>query len=80
MRYGTIEFVNVSFTYPGSSVRTLHHFNMLIPAGKKIGLLGHIGCGKSTVISLLLGLYKIDSGEIRLDGVSIDNYDLKSLR
>lgn len=80
MLAGSIEFINVCFTYPGNTERTLQNFNMLIPAGKKVGLLGHIGCGKTTIINLLLGLYKIDSGEILIDGVNIDQYDLKSLR
>lgn len=80
MLSGSIEFINVCFTYPGNTEKTLQNFNMLIPAGKKIGLLGHIGCGKTTIINLLLGLYKIDSGEILIDGVNIDEYDLRSLR
>lgn len=58
----------------------LQDFNMTIPAGKKIGLVGHSGCGKSTITNLLLRFYEIDQGELLIDGKNIDEYDISELR
>lgn len=54
---GRIEFVNVSFTYPGETTTTLKNFHLVIPSGKRVGIMGHMGCGKSTIVNLLLKLY-----------------------
>lgn len=53
---------------------------MTIPAGKKIGLVGHSGCGKSTITNLLLSFYKLKKGDILIDGKKIDQYDIQKLR
>lgn len=54
--------------------------NMKIPATKKIALVGHSGCGKSTITSLLLRFYDINEGCLKIDGHDIKDYDIKELR
>jgi subfamily B ATP-binding cassette protein MsbA len=51
-----------------------------IPAYKKIALVGHSGCGKSTITNLLLRFYDINGGHIKIDGVDIKDYNTKALR
>ena len=53
---------------------------MNIPAGKKIGLVGHSGCGKSTITNLLLRFYDFQSGQILIDEKPIQDYDISKLR
>ncbi|WP_340024233.1 ABC transporter ATP-binding protein [Paenibacillus sp. FSL K6-1096] len=59
-----IRFRNVDFSYPGSANLTLKNIDITIHKGEKIALVGENGCGKSTFIHLLLGLYKPTSGEV----------------
>ena len=58
----------------------LDEFNLEIKSGSKIALIGHSGCGKSTITNLILRFYNILDGEICIDDLPIDNYDVKSLR
>ena len=53
---------------------------MTIPAGAKIALVGHSGCGKSTITNLLLRFYDIRGGEIRIDSSDLNYYNALSLR
>ena len=76
---GEIIFKDVDFTYEGRSP-VIRSFNLNIQAGKKIGIVGATGSGKSTLVKLLLRLYKINNGSIEIDGKSIESLDLKSLR
>ena len=77
---GNIEFKNVSFKYPTRDHQIFQHFNLSIQAGTKVALVGSSGCGKSTIVSLLMRFYDIQEGEITLDGINIKDYDLKFLR
>lgn len=77
---GSIEFKNMSFSYPGSTRKIFDNFSLSIPAGQKIGLVGHSGSGKSTLISLLPRLYDITSGDIVIDGQSIKSITQHDLR
>jgi ATP-binding cassette subfamily B (MDR/TAP) protein 1 len=77
---GAIELKNLSFKYPSRKAKVLDHFNLSIPAGKKIGLVGHSGCGKSTITNLLLRFYNLQEGQILIDGKSIDEYDILEMR
>lgn len=54
--------------------------NMVIPAGKKVGIIGASGCGKSSILNLLLQLYQHEDGEILIDDKPIDQYDIIKLR
>ncbi len=76
---GTIEFSHVDFSYvPGKQV--INDFNLRIEAGKKIALVGSTGCGKTTIVNLLMRFYDPDSGEIRIDGVKTTDISRKTLR
>jgi ABC-type multidrug transport system fused ATPase/permease subunit len=63
-----IELVDVTFTYPAAERPTLNGLSLRIPAGQSLALVGVNGAGKSTLIKLLCGLYRPDSGSIRVDG------------
>jgi ABC-type bacteriocin/lantibiotic exporter with double-glycine peptidase domain len=71
---GFIEFKDVSFSYP-ESPPALEHFNLSLRPGQRVALAGRSGCGKSTVVKLLQGLYVPDSGEITIDGIAPDRID-----
>lgn len=75
----TIEFINVSFRYPGTNRDVLHNINLKINAGETIVLVGLNGAGKTTLIKLLTRLYDPTEGTILLDGKDIRDYDVKSL-
>lgn len=65
---GNIEFKNVEYCYPDQTQSVLNNISFKIKAGEKVGIIGRIGCGKSTLAKLLLGLYKPDEGSISIDG------------
>ena len=76
---GKVEFKNVSFSYvPGRSV--LNNISFLAEPGQTVALVGHTGSGKSTIVSLLTKLYPIENGSIKIDDVSIDDFDISALR
>ena len=76
---GKVEFSNVSFSYvPGRPV--LNNISFLAEPGQTVALVGHTGSGKSTIISLLTKLYPIENGVIKIDDVSIDDFDINALR
>jgi ABC-type multidrug transport system fused ATPase/permease subunit len=54
--------------------------NLKIPATKKIALVGHSGCGKSTTANLLLRLYDLTGGKLLIDGIDIRDYNVRELR
>jgi ATP-binding cassette, subfamily B, bacterial len=76
---GDLSFENVTFAYGGREP-LLRHFNLQVPAGSTIGIVGATGSGKSTLVKLLLRLYAIQAGQIRLDGVPISELRLDHLR
>ncbi len=76
---GDIEFNNINFSYnPGKQV--LHDFSLKVKQGQKIALVGATGSGKTTVVNLLTRFYDVDSGEIKIDGVNINDIPKKTLR
>ena len=77
---GSIEFKDVSFKYPGTDQSSLEKVSFSLKAGEKVALIGRIGSGKSTIEKLVMGLYKPDSGSIRLDGIDINQIDPVDLR
>ena len=70
----SIEFRDVTFTYPETDKPVLEHLNLTIQPGQKIALVGANGAGKTTLVKLLTGLYRPDSGEILLGGRNIESY------
>ncbi|QBZ82194.1 Toxin RTX-I translocation ATP-binding protein [Hydrogenovibrio crunogenus] len=77
---GTIEFVDVTFTYPGETKPALNNVSFKLNPGEKLGIIGRIGSGKSTVEKLILGFYHVDSGSILIDGIDITQLDPAELR
>ena len=67
---GDIEFDNVSFTYDGNINPTIKNFNVKVKAGQKIAIVGPTGAGKTTMVNLLMKFYEINSGDIKIDGIS----------
>lgn len=76
---GSIVFSNLSFTYPGREV-VLDDFQLSIPAGSTVGLVGATGSGKTTLIRLLLRFHESQTGKISIDGHNITDVTLNSLR
>jgi ABC-type multidrug transport system fused ATPase/permease subunit len=72
--FKTISFVNVCFSYPCTGKQILKDLNMTIQYGKHYAIVGENGCGKSTIVKLLLRLYNVDEGSILIDGVNINDY------
>lgn len=77
---GEIELRNVSFSYPGQEPQALHDVSFTITPGERVGIIGRIGSGKSTVEKLILGLYAPDQGAILVDGTDIRQLDPADLR
>ncbi|KAI3799160.1 hypothetical protein L1987_34450 [Smallanthus sonchifolius] len=78
---GRVEFKNVKFAYPSRPESLVFKdFNLKVPAGRTVALVGGSGSGKSTVIALLQRFYDPQGGEIYVDGVRIDKLQLKWLR
>jgi ATP-binding cassette, subfamily B, multidrug efflux pump len=76
---GSIEFKDVHFAYK-ADVPVLRGLSFDIPAGQTMALVGHTGAGKTSIISILNRLYEIQAGQILIDGKSIQEYDVYSLR
>lgn len=77
---GEITFNNLSFTYPNTEREVLSNISLTIPKGTSIGLIGKTGCGKSTLINLLLRIYNIEENSILLDGQDIMKLPIKQVR
>ncbi len=77
---GDIELKEVVFSYPAAEKTALNKVSFRVKAGQTVALVGRSGSGKSTIANLLTRFYDIDSGEITLDGVNIEDYTLASLR
>lgn len=71
---GRIEFEHVTFHYPEMEQASLREVNLSIRPGEKVAIIGRVGAGKSTLEKLLLGLYRPQSGSVRVDG-----YDLAQI-
>jgi ATP-binding cassette subfamily B protein len=75
-----IRFRDVTFTYPTGSRPVLDHFDLTIPAGRSLAIVGQNGAGKTTIAKLLCRLYDPDSGSIEIDGVDLRDLDLTRWR
>lgn len=74
-----IEFQNVSFKYPKTDNYIFENLNLTIPKGKRVAIVGINGAGKSTLVKLMTGLYKVDEGQILINGIPIENFTKKEL-
>jgi len=77
---GQIEFVDVTFIYPGETKPALSHISFKLEPGEKLGIIGRIGSGKSTIEKLILGFYPATEGSILIDGIDINQLDPAELR
>jgi len=78
---GEIEFRNVCFRYDKSSRKNvLNNVSFQIRPGEKVAIVGPTGAGKSTIISLLVGLYEVDSGQVLIDGRDVQKFSPRYLR
>ncbi|MGZ5052715.1 MAG: peptidase domain-containing ABC transporter [Methylobacter sp.] len=77
---GEITFQNVVFRYPGASTMALDRASFTIPAGAVVGIVGRSGSGKTTLTKLIQGLYGVEDGIIRFDGIDAREIDLAHLR
>ena len=77
---GTVEFRNVSFTYPDSREAMLEGISFTAKQGQTVAFIGSTGSGKSSLINLVPRFYDVSQGQVLVDGVDVRDYDLKSLR
>ncbi|WP_442806711.1 type I secretion system permease/ATPase [Thauera sp. Sel9] len=77
---GEIEFRDVSFTYPGQETESLRAVSLRIRPGERVGILGRIGSGKTTLEKLILGLYRPTAGAVLIDGIDQRQLDPAELR
>ncbi|QVK20990.1 ABC transporter ATP-binding protein [Mycoplasmatota bacterium] len=70
----TVEFKNVTFSYPKSKKPVIENLNFKIISGENLALVGNNGAGKTTVIKLLCGLYKPDEGSIEFNGINVSEF------
>ena len=76
----SVEFNNVYFTYPNTSIKVLNGITFKVEAGDFLGVMGHTGAGKTTILKLLMRYYTPDSGEVLINGEPITDFTLHSLR
>lgn len=77
---GAITFRNVGFVYPDSGIKALDNFDLSIAAGETVAILGTTGSGKSTLAHLLCRLYDPTEGQILIDGIRMQDYDVHAYR
>ncbi len=77
---GNISYRNFSFHYPNYDASSLSNITLDIKAGESIGIVGKIGCGKSTLVNVLMMLYNLEPNTLFIDGLDITTLDIASLR
>ncbi|NHO52459.1 ATP-binding cassette domain-containing protein [Acetobacter estunensis] len=77
---GALSFIDVNFSYPGSTTKALNDVSFEVPAGTMLGLVGRSGSGKSTITRLLQGVSRSYTGYLKLDGVDLREINLTHLR
>lgn len=76
---GKIEFKNVSFSYDGKH-EILHNVSFVVNPGETLGIVGHTGSGKSSIINVMMRFYEFGSGEVLIDDIDIRKFSKKELR
>ena len=76
---GTVEFRNVSFTYPGGSGNVLSNVSFKADKGETVAFIGSTGSGKTTLMNLIPRFYDASEGEVLVDGVNVKDYELEAL-
>ena len=81
VKNGSIEFKNVSFSYVGNKKKEcLKNINIKIKSGETVGIIGGIGSGKSTLVTLIPRLYDATEGKVEVGGKDVKQYDIETLR
>ncbi|MCB1650991.1 MAG: type I secretion system permease/ATPase [Alphaproteobacteria bacterium] len=77
---GKVEFRDVTFAYPSQSTPAVDHLSFTINPGEKVGIIGAVGSGKTTLERLLINLYEPSSGSVQIDGTDVRQIDPGDLR
>lgn len=77
---GKIEFRNLNFKYPDGSNNVLKNISFTIPEGSMVGIIGKTGCGKTTIVDLLLRTYNLNDGQVFIDDKDIMHIPFKKIR
>lgn len=77
---GRVEFRDVVFNYPGQTAAVLNHLSFIINPGERVGVIGAVGSGKTTIERLLLNLYEPTGGSVQIDGMDVRQIDPGDLR
>jgi len=77
---GSIEMRDLSFRYPDGEYDALEHISFKIEAGESIGLVGKTGCGKTTLVDLILRTYNVPDGTLFIDGMDVNSLSIESVR
>jgi len=77
---GDIEFRNLNFRYPDGEFDALRNVSFTIRAGENIGLVGRTGCGKTTLVDLILRTYNVPDGTVFIDGYDVNTVPIKDVR
>lgn len=77
---GSIEFRDLSFRYPDGEYDALEHVSFTIRPGENIGLVGRTGCGKTTLVDLILRIYNVPRGTLFIDGKDVNDLSIRSVR
>ena len=76
----SVEFENVTFTYPGTSTKVLSGISFKVKAGEFLGVMGHTGAGKTTILKLLMRYYEPQEGRVLVNGIDVQDLTLDSVR
>ena len=80
VEHGDVEFRDVDFTYPGASFPSLKSVSFKVKPGERVGIIGRVGSGKTTLGKLLAGLHAATGGSVLIDGADVRHYDIADLR
>ena len=76
----SISFDNVTFAYPTSGVNVLNEISFSVSSGDFLGVMGHTGAGKSTILKLVEKFYEPQLGSVKINGIDINDYTVESIR
>ncbi len=77
---GNIELRDLTFRYPGGDYDVLSHVSLSIKAGENVGIVGKTGCGKTTLVDLILRTYNVPDGSIFIDGRDVNTIPIRTVR